>query len=49
MAWPGAEAVERGAHCQGHTGMGDTDRKARHNLVDKGSQGKFLGRVEILP
>lgn len=49
--WPGlALRLWRGEHTAKATLEWETQTgRARHNLVDKGSQGKFLGRVEILP
>lgn len=44
MAWPGAEAVERGAHCQGHTGMGDTDRKGQTQSCGQGEPREVPGQ-----
>lgn len=46
LAWccPGAEAVERGPDCQGHTGMGDTmDRKGQTQSRGQGEPREVSG------
>lgn len=54
MAWPGAVLalrLWRGDQTAKATLEWETQwtGRARHNPVDKGSQGKFLGRVKIVP
>lgn len=45
VAWPGTEAVERGAHCQGHTGMGDTmDTKGQTRSRGQGEPREVSGQ-----
>lgn len=50
--WPGlALRLWKGEHTAKATLEWETQwtQRARHDPVDKGSQGKFLGRVEIMP